>query len=347
MPAVIIVIISIVMIFILVGLFRCIRIVPQGYCWITEFLGKYKSTWNAGLHIKIPFVERVVNKVILKEQVLDFPPQNVITKDNVVMGIDSVVFLQIVDAKSYTYGISDAITAIGNLTATTLRNIIGNIDFDKSLASRDYINTQMTEILDKATDVWGIKITRVEIKNILPPKDIQEAMSKQMKAERDRRQTVLEAEAHKQSVIARAEGDRQAKVLAAEAERDAEIALANGRAEATRLAYLAEAEGIAALNNAKIDPSVLKLKGINALKDIADGNATKIFIPSDISDVLSTIGAANELIGEKNAMPTLKKPTPKPPVVNDPCLHENVSTITRNAAQTTTEINHDVEDNRG
>ena len=230
----------ILIVIIIVILCSCIRIVPQAKNYVIEFLGSYKQTWNNGLHFKIPLIERVANVVSKKEQVADFPPQPVITKDNVTMQIDTVVYYTIFDAKLFTYGVENPIMALANLTATTLRNIIGDLELDQTLTSRDLINNKMRESIDLATDPWGIRVNRIELKNIIPPKEIQQAMEKQMKAEREKRQTLLEAEAHKESVVSRAEGDKQAKILAAEAERDSEIALAKGKEESIRLVYEAE-----------------------------------------------------------------------------------------------------------
>lgn len=281
---------------------RWIKIVPQAECWITELFGKYHASWKPGLHIKIPFCERIVSRVSLKEQTLDFPPQGVITKDNVMMMIDSVVFLQVFDSKLYTYGATNPIVGIENLTSTNLRNLVGNFDFDALLSSRDEINTKMTQALDEATDPWGIKIKRVEIKGIIPPADIQEAMTKQMKAERERRQTELEAEAHKKAVITRAEGDKRAKILEAEAEREARVAKAKGEAESIRLIYEAEAAGLAKLSQVETTNAVLQLKGLEALKTVADGNATKIFMPSDMTKLVTLNGIVSESMGIGSAL---------------------------------------------
>ena len=275
----------------------CVRVVPQAYAYVVEFLGSYRTTWEHGLHLKAPFVERIANKVSLKEQVCDFAPSSVITKDNVTMKIDSVVYFKIFDPRLYTYGVDRPLSAMENLNATTLRNIIGGMELDQTLTSRDIINAQMLKILDEATDAWGIKVTRVELKNIIPPAEIQGAMEKQMKAEREKRQTILEATAHKESVVARAEGDKQAKILAAQAERDAQIALAEGRAKSIALVYQAEAEGLKALKEANIDAAVLKLKGLEALKNVSDGRATKIYMPTDLSGVISSLGLAAESLG--------------------------------------------------
>lgn len=312
--------------------FGCFKVVPQANCWVTEFLGKYKASWNSGLHFKIPFFERVVNRVSLKERTLDFEPQRVITKDNVTMAIDSVVFMQVLDAKLFTYGIDNPMFAIENLAATTLRNIVGEMDFDQTLSSRDAINERMIGVLDEATDPWGIKITRVEIKNIQPPLEIQEVMTKQMRAEREKRQAILEAEAHQESVIKRAEGDKRAKVLAAEAERDAQIALAEGKSKSIQLVYEAEAAGLARLNAVKVEQSVLQLKGLDALKEVANGNSTKIFMPTDLTQVVSTLGIAGEAMGIGDALRPREKPDRKLPVIDDDCLDRHSSQISRGAA---------------
>lgn len=258
-----------------------IRIVPQAHEYVIEFLGKYKKTWGAGLHFKIPFFERIAKKITLKEQVIDSPPQPVITKDNVTMQIDTVVFFKIFDAKLYSYGVVNPINALENLTATTLRNIVGELELDSTLTSRDTINGKMTAILDDATDQWGIKVTRVELKNIIPPTEIQQAMEKQMKAERDRRETLLQAEGHKAAAITRAEGDKQAMVLAAEGERDARIARAEGEAKALLLAKEAEADGIRAIIEANPTAAVIELKRYEALVNMANGQAAKIIVPTD------------------------------------------------------------------
>ena len=252
MPTVIGIIIGVIVILLLL----CIRIVPQATEYVIERLGKYKRTWSAGLHLLVPIIDRVAKKVTLKEQVMDSPPQPVITKDNVTMRIDTVVYFKVFDANLFTYGAVSPMSALENLTATTLRNIVGELELDDTLTSRDTINGKMTEILDSATDQWGIKVNRVELKNIIPPAEIQNAMEKQMKAERDRRETLLEAEGHKAAVITRAEGDKQAMILAAEGERDARIARAEGEAKAIYLAKKAEADGLAALKEAGADEAV-------------------------------------------------------------------------------------------
>ncbi len=266
---------------ILILVIRNICVVPQATQYVVEFLGKYRNTWDAGLHIKIPFFERVAKKITLKEQVLDSPPQPVITKDNVTMQIDTVVYFRIFNAKLYAYGAVDPISALGNLTATTLRNIVGELELDGTLTSRDMINGKMTAILDEATDQWGIKVGRVELKNIIPPTEIQNAMEKQMKAERDRRETLLQAEGHKAAAITRAEGDKQAMILEAEGERDARIAKAEGEARAIYLSKKAEADGLKALREAGVDAAVLELKKYEALVQMANGKASKIIIPTD------------------------------------------------------------------
>ena len=272
----------VIIIILLVLVLLCLRVVPQATEYVIERLGKYQKTWSAGLHFLIPVIDRVSKKVTLKEQVLDSPPQPVITKDNVTMQIDTVVYFKVFDAKLFTYGAVNPISALSNLTATTLRNIVGELELDDTLTSRDTINGKMTEILDCATDQWGIKVNRVELKNIIPPAEIQNAMEKQMKAERDRRETLLEAEGHKAAVITRAEGDKQAMILAAEGERDARIARAEGEAKAILLAKQAEADGLAALKAAAADEAVLALKKYEALVQLSNGTAAKIIIPSDV-----------------------------------------------------------------
>ena len=324
------IILAIIGIIVLGIIIRNVVIVPQQHEYVIEFLGKYRKTWGAGLHIKVPFLEAIVNRISLKEQTLDFPPQNVITKDNVTITVDSVVFSRVYSSKDYTYGIEDALYALENLTATTLRNILGEMELDQTLSSRQEINAKMEAILDAATDPWGLKVTRVEIKNINPPRDIEEAMTKQMKAEREKRQAVLEAEAHKESVMKRAEGDKAAKILAAQAEQEAKIAIARGDAESIRLTYEAQATGLKYLSQANIKESVLRLRGIDALKDVADGRATKIFMPTDLSDVVSIIGAIGETmgIGDSEEIDRTARPTPLPPV--DPVYDEdNSSKITQ------------------
>ncbi len=282
---------------IVVVFFLCLRIVPQASEYVIERLGKYKKTWEAGLHILIPLIDRTAKKVTLKEQVLDSPPQPVITKDNVTMQIDTVVYFKVFDAKLFTYGAVNPISALSNLTATTLRNIVGELELDDTLTSRDTINGKMTEILDSATDQWGIKVNRVELKNIIPPAEIQNAMEKQMKAERDRRETLLEAEGHKAAVITRAEGDKQAMILAAEGERDARIARAEGEAKAILLAKKAEADGLAALKAAGVDEAVLELKKYEALIQMSNGTAAKIIVPTDAVEMTKANVVFSETTG--------------------------------------------------
>ncbi|MGN0355656.1 MAG: SPFH domain-containing protein [Muricoprocola sp.] len=337
----------IIIILLIIILIKNIRIVPQAEAYVIERLGKYKTTWESGLHLKVPFIEKVVRKVILKEQVLDFPPQGVITKDNVTMQIDSVVFCKVFDPMLYCYGVDSPITGLQNLAATTLRNIIGEMELDQTLTGRDEINKRMTTILDEATDNWGLKVSRVEIKNIIPPESILATMELQMKAERERRQTVLEAKAHQEAVVSRAEGDKQAKLLAAEAERDAQIALAEGRAKSIALVYEAEAKGLEMLNKANVSDSVLRLKGIEAMKDIADGKATKVFIPNDLSSAFSSLSVAGEAFAtgmEKvSANPASK--SDKPGLYSEPdfCCDEKPDNGTQNAAYCTDKIEKSVE----
>ncbi|WP_125114517.1 SPFH domain-containing protein [Agathobaculum sp. Marseille-P7918] len=273
-----------------------IVIVPQAKAYIVERLGTYKCTWNTGLHIKVPLFERVARRVTLKEQVVDFPPQPVITKDNVTMQIDTVVYFQITDPKLFTYGIESPMAAIENLTATTLRNIIGDLELDQTLTSRDIINTKMRSILDEATDAWGIKVNRVELKNIIPPAAIQESMEKQMKAERERRESILVAEGKKQSAILVAEGEKEATVLAAEANRLAKIKEAEGEAEALLTVQKALADSIAMLNQAAPTEQVIKLKSLEAFSAAADGKSTKIIIPSEIQSLAGLATSFKEVI---------------------------------------------------
>ena len=283
-----------------------IKIVPQASAVIVERLGAYKETWGVGLHMKIPFIDRMVKKVSLKEQVVDFPPQPVITEDNVTMQIDTVIYYEITDPKLYAYGVDRPITAIENLTATTLRNIIGDMELDETLTSRDTVNTKMRTILDEATDPWGIKINRVELKNIIPPKEIRDAMEKQMKAERERRESILRAEGEKKSSILVAEGEKEAQILRAEAEKasqilraeaekEATIRRAEGEAEAILRVQKATADGIALLNESAPSKQVLVLKSYEALKEVADGQATKLIIPSDLQNAASMTASIKEI----------------------------------------------------
>ncbi len=272
-----------------------IRIVPQSNAFVIERLGAYQGTWNVGLHVKMPFIDRIAKKVSLKEKVFDFPPQPVITRDNVTMMIDTVVYFQITDPKLYTYGVEQPINALENLSATTLRNIIGELELDESLTSRDVINTKMRSILDEATDPWGIKVNRVEVKNIEPPQAIRDAMEKQMKAERERREQILIAEGHKQSAILEAEGQKQALILEAEAAKEAAIQKAKGEAEAIREVQQAKAEGLKMLKEAGMDASVLKLRSLEAFEKAADGQATKIIVPSDLQSLAGVVTSVAEI----------------------------------------------------
>ena len=273
-----------------------VRIVPQANAYVIERLGAYHSTWGTGIHVLLAFIDRVANRVTLKEIVKDFAPQPVITKDNVTMQIDTVVYFQITDPKLYTYGVVGPVTAIENLTATTLRNIIGELELDQTLTSRDVINTKMRAILDEATDPWGIKVNRVEVKNILPPRDIQEAMEKQMRAERERREAILRAEGEKRSAILSAEGDKEAMVLRANAKKEAMIAEAEGKAQATERLYEAQARGIEMIKNADPNRAFLTLKSLETYGQMADGKATKIIVPSQLQDVASMLSAAKEFL---------------------------------------------------
>ena len=298
--------IVIAVIFLLLLIFG-IKIVPQATEFVVERLGKYNKTWSAGVHFLIPIIDRISKRVTLKEQYLDSPPQPVITKDNVTMQIDTVVFFKVFDTKLFTYGAVNPISALENLTATTLRNIVGELELDDTLTSRDTINGKMTEILDSATDQWGIKVNRVELKNIMPPAEIQNAMEKQMKAERDRRETLLEAEGHKAAVITRAEGDKQAMVLQAEGERDARIARAEGEAKAILLAKEAEAAGLRALKAVSVDEAVLELKKFEALIAMSNGVASKIIVPTDAVNMTK----ANVLFSETTGIGDVTKPAQK------------------------------------
>ena len=290
-----------IIILILVVLFVIpnVIIVPQAREYVIERLGSYLTTWQNGLHFKIPFIDRISNKVTLKEIVKDFAPQPVITKDNVTMQIDTVVYFQITDPKLYTYGIESPISAIENLTATTLRNIIGELELDQTLTSRDIINSKMRSILEEATDPWGIKVNRVEVKNILPPRDIQEAMEKQMRAERERREKILQAEGEKKSSILIAEGEKESAILKAEAQKEAQIKMAEGEAEALLKIKKAEADGIKLLREAKADTSVLTLKSYEALEKLAEGQSTKIIVPSDMQNIATFGTVINEMIDKK------------------------------------------------
>ena len=276
-----------------------IHVVQQSRAYVVERLGAYSATWNVGLHLKIPFIERVVKKVSLKEQVADFDPQPVITKDNVTMQIDTVIYFQITDPKLYTYGVEHPMNAIENLTATTLRNIIGEMELDQSLTSRDVINAKMRSILDEATDPWGIKVNRVELKNILPPKEIQNAMEKQMKAERERRESILQAEGEKASKVLIAEGEKQSVLLQADAAKQARIMQAEGEATAILKVQQAMADSLKLLNEAAPNDQVIKLKALEALEKVADGKATKLIIPSEIQGLAGLAASAKTILGDK------------------------------------------------
>ena len=301
------IVLLIILVLIIILLASCIKIVPQAQAYVVERLGAYQGTWNVGLKLKMPFIDKIARKVNLKEQVVDFAPQPVITKDNVTMRIDTVVFFQITDPKLYTYGVENPIMAIENLTATTLRNIIGDLELDQTLTSRETINTKMRASLDVATDPWGIKVTRVELKNIIPPAAIQDAMEKQMKAERERREsilraegekksTILVAEGKKQSAILEAEGEKQSAILHAEAEKEKMIREAEGEAEAILKVQQAAADGIRFIKEAGADDAVLKIKSLEAFEKAADGKATKIIIPSEIQGLAGMLASAKEVL---------------------------------------------------
>lgn len=276
----------IIVVLVLIIIVRNIRVVQQSKAYVIERLGAYKTTWSTGIHLKVPFIERVAKVISLKEQVADFPPQPVITKDNVTMQIDTVVYFQITDPKLYTYGIEHPMVAIENLSATTLRNIIGDLELDQCLTSRDIINAKMRNILDEATDPWGIKVNRVELKNILPPREIQSAMEKQMKAERERREAILRAEGEKRAAILEAEGEKESAILRADAKKQQQILEAEGQAEAILKVQTATAEGIRLINEAAPGEGVLKIKALEAFTAAANGRATKIIIPSEIQGIV-------------------------------------------------------------
>ena len=286
---------GVIFIIILIGIITNIRVVPQATAFVIERLGAYKTTWDVGLHVKVPFIERIACKVSLKEQVVDFPPQPVITKDNVTMQIDTVVYFSITDPKLYTYGVNNPLMAIENLTATTLRNIIGDLELDETLTSRDVINTELRSVLDEATDPWGIRISRVELKNIIPPKEIQDAMEKQMKAERERREKILIAEGENTSAILIAEGNKESAILNAEAKKEAAIREAEGKAQAILKVQEATAEGLRMLKNAGVDDKVISLKSLETFAKVADGKSTKIIIPSEIQNMAGLITSIKEI----------------------------------------------------
>lgn len=271
-----------------------VRIVNQSQAVVIERLGSYKTTWSTGVHFLVPFLERIAMKISLKEHVVDFDPQPVITKDNVTMQIDTVVYFQVTDPKLYAYGVTNPMMAVENLTATTLRNIIGDLDLDGTLTSRDLINTKMRAILDEATDKWGIKVNRVELKNILPPAEIRDAMEKQMKAERERREAILQAEGRKRSEILIAEGEKESAILRADAVKEQKIREAQGEAEAIALVQKALADSLTVLSSADISEEVLKLKSLEALQKVADGNATKLIVPSELQNVATLLASAKE-----------------------------------------------------
>ena len=296
----------IIIVLIIYVLTSCVRIVPQAQAYVIERLGAYNGTWSVGLHFKVPFIDRVARRVILKEQVVDFAPQPVITKDNVTMRIDTVVYYQITDPKLYAYGVDNPIMAIENLTATTLRNIIGDLELDATLTSRETINTKMRATLDEATDPWGIKVNRVELKNIIPPAEIQNAMEKQMKAERERREAILRAEGEKKSAVLRAEGhkesmileaqaEKEAAILRADAKREATIREAEGEAQAILKIRQATADGLKAIKAAQADEAVIRLKSLEALEKVADGRSTKIIVPSDIQGLAGLVASVKEV----------------------------------------------------
>jgi len=305
MPVEVIIILFVILVLAVIA--SCIRIVPQAYAYVVERLGGYQATWDVGLHFKLPLIDKVAKRVLLKEQVADFPPQPVITKDNVTMKIDTVVFFQITDPKLYTYGVENPLIAIENLTATTLRNIIGDLELDETLTSREIINAKMRQILDDATDPWGIKVNRVELKNIIPPAAIQEAMEKQMKAERERREAILIAEGQKKSAILVAEGNKESAILVAEGEKEAAILRAEakkeamikedeGDAEAIMRVQKARAEGIRYLKDAAPTTEVLQLRSMEAFEKAADGQATKIIIPSEIQGIAGLTKSLSEVL---------------------------------------------------
>jgi len=302
-------------------IFRCFRVVPQTSEFIIERLGKFKKKWSAGLHLKLPLIESVANNVSIKEQILDSPPQPVITKDNVTMQIDAVVYYKVFDSVLYTYGVVNPRAALEMLTATTLRNIVGDLELDETLTSRDSVNSEMTAILDEATDKWGIKVTRVELKNIIPPRDIQDSMEKQMKAERERRETLLQAQGHKDAAIMRAEGDKQAMILAAEGERDARIARAEGEAKAIYLAKKAEADGLRELIAANPTEAILELKKYESLIKMSQGQASKIIIPTDAVELTKK----NVLFSETTGLGDATKPGKAPAKSKkaDPCCDDD------------------------
>ena len=295
------ILLAVLLIVVLLVLIRCIVIVPQSNDYVVEWLGVYKETWSAGLHLKVPFLERVARRVSLKEEVADFPPQPVITRDNVTMMIDTFVFFQVFDAKAYAYGVNRPIQAIENLSATTLRDIIGSMSLDETLTSRDLINTKITATLDEATDRWGIKVNRIELKNIEPPAEIRQAMEKQMKADREKRASILLAEGEKQAAITRAEGEKESAILRAEAVKEQKIREAEGQAQALLLVQKAQADSVRMLNEAAPTQNMLALRSMEAMEKVADGKATKIIVPSDMQNMAATVSAIKALAGDMPA----------------------------------------------
>ena len=315
-----VIIILIIIILAIWAIVTNIRIVPQANAYVMERLGAYNKTWQVGLHVKIPFIDRVARKVSLKEHVIDFPPQPVITKDNVTIEIDTVVYFQITDPKLYAYGVENPMAAIENLTATTLRNIIGELELDQTLTSREHINSKIRIVLDEATDAWGIKINRVEVKNINPPKDIQMAMEKQMRAERERREAILRAEGEKKSAILIAEGKKEAVILEAEASKQSAIKAAEGESEAILMVQKATADGLKMLNEAGASQPVLTLKSLEALEKVADGRSTKLIIPSELQGIAGLASSLTEIVKEdtkkKPAAPAAAPNAPTGPAAN-------------------------------
>ena len=319
------VLVTLLVIFIII-LISNIKIVPQAQAYVIERLGSYKETWETGIHVTVPIIDRVAKKVSLKETVVDFAPQNVITKDNVSMQIDTVVYMQITSPKLFAYGVDNPVFAIENLTATTLRNIIGDMELDETLTSRDTVNAKITEILDRASDKWGIKVNRVELKNIVPPREIQQSMEKQMKAERDRRETLLEAEGHKQAIVTREEGNKQAKILAAQAEREAAIAKAEGQAKAIQLVYEAQANGLKMLQEVAGEEGMLLLKKLEALEKLGDGRATKLIVPTELTASASNLTVAGDLLGIDKSMGLDMSPKDKHVEIKaDDCCEETLN----------------------
>ncbi|MDD6513111.1 SPFH domain-containing protein [Sharpea azabuensis] len=325
MAAFILFIVFIVLLVLFISSF--VKIVPQSEAFVIERLGAYNRTLDVGLHILVPFIERVANRVSLKEQVMDFDPQPVITKDNVTMQIDTVVYFKVFDPKLFTYGVVNPINAVDSLTSTTLRNIIGDLNLDDTLTSRDTINAQMKSIIDEATDAWGIKVNRVEVKNIIPPRDIQEAMEKQMRAERQKREAILVAEGEKQSSILRAEGEKETMILRANAEKESAIAKAEGQAQAVKLLNEARAASIKMINDANPSQPYVELEGFKALEKLADGRSTKIIVPSNLSSLAGTLASAKEILtdapqdAEINVY-NVEKPEAGTPSAHNPKTHD-------------------------